>query len=189
MYMLIWIYHAKTWVMNVSWRVSVCPSGTGLGNVHFWKCIFPLDMCCQQFGEYESVEYMCCGIGYIMNIFGEYMSVEYKYLDIWYDMPNMMKNYEQPQGKGMYICIGYVLLTIWGIYVSWIYVLVLDISCQHLGDKCKLVVKNQEKLWKMMKTQGKQWRTKKNNENPRKTMKHNELAQIAKERSAIKAWS
>ena len=23
--------------MNVSWRVSVCPSGTGLGNVHFWK--------------------------------------------------------------------------------------------------------------------------------------------------------
>ena len=23
--------------MNVSWRVSVCPSGTGLGNEHFWK--------------------------------------------------------------------------------------------------------------------------------------------------------
>ena len=25
--------------MNVSWRVSVCPSGTGLGNVHLGKCI------------------------------------------------------------------------------------------------------------------------------------------------------
>ena len=34
--------------MNVSWRVSLCPSGTGLGNVHFWKCIFVLDICCQQ---------------------------------------------------------------------------------------------------------------------------------------------
>ena len=30
-----WIYHANTWGMNVSWRVSVCPSGTGLGNVYF----------------------------------------------------------------------------------------------------------------------------------------------------------
>ena len=26
-----WIYHANTWGMTVSWRVSVCPSGTGLG--------------------------------------------------------------------------------------------------------------------------------------------------------------
>ena len=42
-----WIYHANTWGMNVSWRVSVCPSGTGLGNVYFWKCIFVLDICCQ----------------------------------------------------------------------------------------------------------------------------------------------
>ena len=31
------IYHANNWGMNVSWRVSVCPSGTGLENVHFWK--------------------------------------------------------------------------------------------------------------------------------------------------------
>ena len=30
-----WIYHANTWVMNVSLRVSVCHSGTGLRNVHF----------------------------------------------------------------------------------------------------------------------------------------------------------
>ena len=54
-----WIYHANTWVMNVSWRVSVCPSGTGLGNVQFRKCLFVLEICCQQFGEYVSVEYIC----------------------------------------------------------------------------------------------------------------------------------
>ena len=30
-----WIYHANTWGMNVSWRVSVRPLGAGLGNVHF----------------------------------------------------------------------------------------------------------------------------------------------------------
>ena len=31
-----------------------------------------------------------------------------------------------------------MLPTIWGVYVSWIYMLILDISCQHLGDDCKL---------------------------------------------------
>ena len=54
-----WIYHANTWAMNVNLRVSVCPSGTGLGNVQFWKCLFVLEICCQQFGEYVSVEYIC----------------------------------------------------------------------------------------------------------------------------------
>ena len=54
-----WIYHANTWALNVSWRVSVCPSGTGLGNVQFRKCLFVLEICCQQFGEYVSVEYIC----------------------------------------------------------------------------------------------------------------------------------
>ena len=54
-----WIYHANTWAMNVSWRVSVCPLGTGLGNVQFRKCLFVLEICCQQFGEYVSVEYIC----------------------------------------------------------------------------------------------------------------------------------
>ena len=36
-----------------------CVSGTGLGNVHFLKCIFVLDICCQQFGEHMTVEYIC----------------------------------------------------------------------------------------------------------------------------------
>ena len=38
----------------------------------------------------------------------------------------------------MSICIGNMLPTIWGVCISWIYMLVLDISCQHLGDECKL---------------------------------------------------
>ena len=75
----------------------------------------------------------------------------------------------------IYICIWYMLPTNWGIYVSWIYVLVLDISCQHLGDKWKLVLKNEEKWWnpkenneeprKTMKSREKQWNTMKNSEN------------------------
>ena len=31
------IYNANNWRMNVSCRVSVCPSGTELGSVHFYK--------------------------------------------------------------------------------------------------------------------------------------------------------
>ena len=50
-----WIYHANTWAMNVSWRVSVCPSGTGWGNVHFWNM-------------YQLNIYV--GIGYIMPTLG-----------------------------------------------------------------------------------------------------------------------
>ena len=38
----------------------------------------------------------------------------------------------------IYICIGYMMPTIWGEYVTWRYMLILDISCQHLGDECKL---------------------------------------------------
>ena len=33
----------------------------------------------------------------------------------------------------IYICIEYMLPTIWGIHISWIYMLALDISCQKLG--------------------------------------------------------
>ena len=31
-----------------------------------------------------------------------------------------------------------MLPTIWGVYDSGKYMLILDISCQHLGDECKL---------------------------------------------------
>ena len=34
-----WIYHANTWGMNVSWRVSVRPLGAGWGNIYFEKYI------------------------------------------------------------------------------------------------------------------------------------------------------
>ena len=72
-----WIYHANTWGINVIWNVYVCPSA-------------------------------------FRHTVGECTFLE------------------------IYICNGYMLPKIWGIYVSWIYVLILDISCQHLGDECKL---------------------------------------------------
>ena len=36
------------------------------------------------------------------------------------------------------ICIEYMLPTIWGVYDSGKYMLILDISCKHLEDECKL---------------------------------------------------
>ena len=37
----------------------------------------------------------------------------------------------------IYNGIGYMLQTIWGGYVSWKHILILNISCQPLGDECK----------------------------------------------------
>ena len=45
-----WIYHANNWGMNVSWRVSLCPSGTEWGNIYFGDVIY--------FGKYILVEYV-----------------------------------------------------------------------------------------------------------------------------------
>ena len=38
----------------------------------------------------------------------------------------------------IYVGIGYIMPTIGGIYFGGLYMLVLDISCQLLGDECKL---------------------------------------------------
>ena len=51
----------------------------------------------------------------------------------------------------IYICIGYMMPTIWGVYVTWRYMLILDISCQHLEDECKLegfCVPFRHRVWK-----------------------------------------
>ena len=42
------IYSANTYGVSFSWRVSVCPSGTWLGHVHFLRYVFVLDIFCQQ---------------------------------------------------------------------------------------------------------------------------------------------
>ena len=56
------------WVLDISGRhlgaacivgVSVRPLGAVLGNINLLKYIFVLNICCQQFGEYMSVEYIC----------------------------------------------------------------------------------------------------------------------------------
>ena len=65
-----WIYYANIWGMNVSQRVSVCPSGTGLGSEHLWEYIFVLDICCQQFWEHVTVENICWYWIFHANIWG-----------------------------------------------------------------------------------------------------------------------
>ena len=107
-----WIYHANTWGMNVSWRVSLCPSGTGWGNIYFgilyifweiyirWVYLLVMDISCQHLGDECKLE------GFLVP-FGHRV--------------------------GKYIFWGYYIF--WEIYISWIYLLVMDISCQHLGDE------------------------------------------------------
>ena len=55
-----WIYSANIWGMCVIWRVSVRPSGAGLGNISGQECTF---------------SYMYTCIGYKLPTFGEYMLV------------------------------------------------------------------------------------------------------------------
>ena len=52
--------------------VSVCPSGTGLGHVHFLRYVFVLDIFCQQlWGVVHLVECLCAlrAQGWVMYIF------------------------------------------------------------------------------------------------------------------------
>ena len=42
-----WIYSANNCGVLFTWGVSVCPSGTGLGDVHFLRYEFVLDKFCQ----------------------------------------------------------------------------------------------------------------------------------------------
>ena len=76
-----------------------------------WIYMLVLDISCQHLGDECKLEGFCVPFGHRVG--------ECTFLK-------------------MYICIGYMLPTIWGVCVSWIYILVLDISCQHLGDECKL---------------------------------------------------
>ena len=55
-----WIYSANIWGIYVIWRVSVRPSGAGLGNISGQECTF---------------SYMYTCIGYKLPTFGEYMLV------------------------------------------------------------------------------------------------------------------
>ena len=59
-YYYYWIYSANIWGMYVIWRVSVRPSGAGLGNISGQECTF---------------SYMYTCIGYKLPTFGEYMLV------------------------------------------------------------------------------------------------------------------
>ena len=91
---LYWIYSANNSGIYGSWRVSVRPSGAGLGKTCVsWIYIFVLDIFCQHLGDIWQLEGVCAPFG---RWVGEALD--------------------------------------WGPCVSWIHVLVLDIFCQHLGD-------------------------------------------------------
>ena len=130
-----WIYHANTGGRNMSLKLYIriglmLPTICGVHVSHIYICwywkyaannlgsmcqlniyILVLDISCQHLGDECKLEGFCVPFGHRV---GECTISE------------------------MFICIGNMLPTIWGVCISWIYMLVLDISCQHLGDECKL---------------------------------------------------
>ena len=76
-----------------------------------WRYMLILDISCQTMGDECKLEGFCVPFGHRVG--------ECTYLEI-------------------YICIGYMMPTIWGTYVTWRYRLIMDISCQNLEDECKL---------------------------------------------------
>ena len=57
-----WIYTANNCGMLFSWGVSVCPSGTGLGNEHFLRYVFVLDIYCQQLWNVVQLRGCLCAL-------------------------------------------------------------------------------------------------------------------------------
>ena len=91
---------------------------------------------------YNSIAYM------LPTIWGIYVSWIYSLVLIYrantWGMNVCWRVSVRPLGAGWgniyfekYILVEYIF---WEIYISWIYMLVLDISCQHLGDEYKLGV-------------------------------------------------
>ena len=87
--------------------------------------MFVLDICCQQFGEYMSVEYTCSYWIYHANTWG--MNVSWMVSGV--GVYTFLK---------MYICIDCDDNNFGILCQLNIYMLVLDITCQQLGDECKL---------------------------------------------------
>ena len=103
--------------------IFVCaPIGRGEG-----ECILcdthklKLDIYCQQLGDICQSD-ICIGIGYILHTIVEYMSVGGCLCAVW------------PRGDIYTLVLD--IYNNWGIYVSWINILVLDVYCQQLGNVC-----------------------------------------------------
>ena len=106
-----WIYHAKTWGMNVSWSVSVW------GIYVSWKYRLVLDILCQHLGAEWSLESFCAPFG---RRVGECTFLNI-YVGIEYIMPTL--------GGSMWV-VGFLCALRaqgWGIYIFeyifwyWIY--------------------------------------------------------------------
>ena len=61
---LYWIYFANNCGVLFSWGVSVCPSGTGLGHVHFLRYMFVLDIFFQQLWGVVHLGGVCVPFGH-----------------------------------------------------------------------------------------------------------------------------
>ena len=67
-----WIYSANNCGVLFSWGVSVCPSGTGLGDVHFMRYLFVSDIFCQQLWGVVQLGGCLCALrahGWVVYIF------------------------------------------------------------------------------------------------------------------------
>ena len=95
---LYWIYSANIWGIYDSWRVSVRPSGAGLGN-----------MC-------QLNIYIC--IGYILPTFGGYMTIGGYLCALWALGWGSARLGNMCQLNFIYLYWIY-FANIWGIYDSW----------------------------------------------------------------------
>ena len=80
-----WIYHAKSWGMNVSWTVSVRPSGAGMENIHF---DIRIDMKSNSLEHCTQLEAFV-SIVYIMPTIRENISWWNIYIDNGYILPTL----------------------------------------------------------------------------------------------------
>merc|ERR1711951_113285 len=90
-------YNFNTWGMNVSCRVSVRPSGAGMGNIHFRIYMLALNISCQHLGDECKFKGFCApygrrvgeytflniyvGIEYIIQQWGDECKLDNIYID------------------------------------------------------------------------------------------------------------
>ena len=84
------------------------------------------------FGEYMSVAYICM---LVLGVSCQQLGDKYKLETFCAPFVRRVGVYTFLK---MEICIEHMQPTVWEIHVSWKYRLILYISCQPLGDECKL---------------------------------------------------
>ena len=83
------------------------PYGHTVGECTFLKIAILLDICCQQFGAYVSVEYICSYLIYHANTYWKNISWRISVCPAGTELGSVFLK--------IIICIGYRLPTIWGV--------------------------------------------------------------------------